>query len=473
MSANDILFQYESAGASQLTAWTQSRELKDKKIVGVEASNVMAQEDLPRLKKYAAAFLAAGRTHNVPPALLAAIASRESRAGTALDKNGWGLYDSNGFGIMQVDRQNSPKGGPFSSEHVNQAASLLRKAIDEVKANHGDWAPALQLRGGVAGYNFGADDVWTIPGMDKGTTGNDYSSDVWARARYLAPDFGGGKSSKADNTVTELPDKKKDSTPLASKGSPVVRDVQLLLIKYGYMTVEEVKTGPGILGPKTKAAIERFVAERSQPGLNNSDKTDKNDKNDKSDTIVSGSGGALADGISVNANDPILKKLATQELKTGETSSCVRTTLNNMARLGIKDIPAATAGDGNHSRGAMAQMMLNGKWESLPLVGSRSRVVKSTYGTVTVYVTDASAYKKMALAGQIPSGAIIFQTKHGWDYGAGPYGNDMGIVRDGGRVTFNFKSMPPIIYRAETKEIVLLVPKGAIVRGEPSKRRAS
>jgi hypothetical protein len=79
----------------------------------------------------------------------------------------------------------------------------------------------------------------------------------------------------------------------------------------------------------------------------------------------------------------------------------------------------------------------------------------------------------MALAGQIPNGAIIFQTKHGWDYGAGPYGNDMGIVRDNGRTTFNFKKMPPIIYSDAAKEVVLLLPKGAIVRSEPSKRKAS
>ena len=36
------------------------------------------------------------------------------------------------------------------------------------------------------------------------------------------------------------------------------------------------------------------------------------------------------------------------------------------------------------------------------------------YGTVGAYVIGADAYEKMAYNRQIPSGAIIFQTRHGW-----------------------------------------------------------
>ena len=39
--------------------------------------------------------------------------------------------------------------------------------------------------GAVAAYNFGTDDVWTWERLDVGTTGNDYSNDVMARAQWL------------------------------------------------------------------------------------------------------------------------------------------------------------------------------------------------------------------------------------------------------------------------------------------------
>ncbi|MCA2980474.1 MAG: hypothetical protein INH37_19560, partial [Myxococcaceae bacterium] len=95
---------------------------------------------------------------------------------------------------------------------------------------------------------------------------------------------------------------------------------------------------------------------------------------------------------------------------------------------------------------------------SPPLEGSRLRTIKSPYGTAQAHVLDADAYERMARDGQIPSGAILFQTRHGWDYGEGSSGNDMGIVRDGGRVTHNYRSMPPIIY-GDAKEVVVLVPR--------------
>ena len=80
------------------------------------------------------------------------------------------------------------------------------------------------------------------------------------------------------------------------------------------------------------------------------------------------------------------------------------------------------------------------------------------YGTVGAYVIGADAYERMAYNRQIPSGAIIFQTRHGWTVSSSASGNDMGIVRDRGRYTFNYKLMNPIIY-SDAKEVVILVPK--------------
>ncbi len=104
-------------------------------------------------------------------------------------------------------------------------------------------------------------------------------------------------------------------------------------------------------------------------------------------------------------------------------------------------------------------MIKEGHWTSLPLRGSRPQTINSPYGTVSANVISADEYEKMAKAGQIPSGAVIFQTRHGWDYNLEPYGNDMGIVRDNGRETFNYRAMSPIIY-SDAKDVVILVPCG-------------
>ncbi len=74
---------------------------------------------------------------------------------------------------------------------------------------------------------------------------------------------------------------------------------------------------------------------------------------------------------------------------------------------------------------------------------------------------NADAYESMAKRGEIPTGAILFQTRHGWAANSTAKGNDMGIVRDGGRVTHNYKPMSPIIY-SNAKEVVVLVPSAAM-----------
>ena len=155
---------------------------------------------------------------------------------------------------------------------------------------------------------------------------------------------------------------------------------------------------------------------------------------------------------------PWLTKLATSSLRSGPDGSCVATTLGNMDRLGIPSFSGGTTADPNNSRGAMVQMVKAGKWTSLNLSGSNLRTIKSAYGTISAYVINADSYERMAKNGQIPSGAIIFQTRHGWSVNSGASGNDMGIVRDRGRHTFNYKLMSPIIY-SNAKEVVILVPK--------------
>ena len=61
----------------------------------------MADTDFARLSKHVAAFDAAAAKYGLPSEVLMGIASRESRAGAALDADGCG-DGGNAYGIMQV-----------------------------------------------------------------------------------------------------------------------------------------------------------------------------------------------------------------------------------------------------------------------------------------------------------------------------------------------------------------------------------
>jgi hypothetical protein len=155
---------------------------------GVQSSHTMAQTDLNRIKAIADRFVSAANKFGVPAAVLAAIASRESRGGAALDSGGWGDR-GNGFGIMQVDKNFHHLEGtsdPFSLEHIEQATGIFVDFLNEVQRKHPDWEDPYILKGAAVAYNSGVSNVQTKEGMDIGTTGNDYGADVIARAQYYA-----------------------------------------------------------------------------------------------------------------------------------------------------------------------------------------------------------------------------------------------------------------------------------------------
>ena len=66
--------------------------------------------------------------------------------------------------------------------------SILAKGISDVAAKHPDWPRNQQVQGGVAAYNSGVGNIQTQAGIDVGTTHNDYSNDVIARAQALHND---------------------------------------------------------------------------------------------------------------------------------------------------------------------------------------------------------------------------------------------------------------------------------------------
>jgi hypothetical protein len=268
MSLNDILFSYNTSGATKETAAQDG--LTE---VGIAASQKMAKTDLPKLLKFAAAFKKAGQKYGLPPALLAAIASRETRGGSQLRANGFG---SNGedFGLMQVNQKSHVlQGSAFSEAHINQATGILKSYYEQVADKHPTWTRPQQLRGAVAAYNFGVSNVRTLEGMDHRTANNDYSSDIWARAQTLAPHFqespsgvkedAGPKNGKQTSGVTSA------SGSQAGQNETLVTELQKLLVKHGYMNARQVQTGPGILGPQTKAALAKFLADKARTPVSN------------------------------------------------------------------------------------------------------------------------------------------------------------------------------------------------------------
>jgi hypothetical protein len=182
---DEALPKVPTGGASEKTA------SQDNLPPGVASSHRMAEIDLGRVEPLADKFCTASARFGVPAAVLAAIASRESRCGKGL-KNGWGV-DKNGiphaFGIMQVDKNFwQPEGipDPASQEHIEQATGIFAQCLEQVKQKHPSWEDPFVLKGAAVAYNAGINTVQTIEKMDIGTTGDDYGSDVMARAQYYA-----------------------------------------------------------------------------------------------------------------------------------------------------------------------------------------------------------------------------------------------------------------------------------------------
>ncbi|XP_016887901.1 lysozyme g-like isoform X1 [Cynoglossus semilaevis] len=169
----------ETSGASAVTA------RQDRLSAGVEASHTMAKTDLQRMERYKAIIKEVGRKYGVEPALIAAIISRESRAGNCLS-GGYG-DGGNAFGLMQVDI--NPRGGGHtargewnSKEHIEQGTEILVHFIKTISAKF-PWSQEQKLKGGIAAYNAGDQRV-TSTNVDEYTTGGDYSNDVIARAQW-------------------------------------------------------------------------------------------------------------------------------------------------------------------------------------------------------------------------------------------------------------------------------------------------
>ncbi|XP_050405798.1 glycine, glutamate and proline-rich protein, partial [Patella vulgata] len=159
---------------------------------GAQASYKMVDNDLAELNKRKSCYVQAGKNNCLHPAVIAAVASRETRGGKLLySTGGWG-DNHRAWGIMQCDLHASGLGsqctkyGWDSCAHIDMMTRvILVPYIKQVRSKHPTWSAEQQMQGGVSAYNAGVGNVATVARMDIGTTGNDYSNDVMARAQRL------------------------------------------------------------------------------------------------------------------------------------------------------------------------------------------------------------------------------------------------------------------------------------------------
>ncbi|XP_041840034.1 lysozyme g-like [Melanotaenia boesemani] len=187
------IMDVETTGASWQTAQQDNLGYS-----GVPASHKMAEMDAERMNKYKKKIQSVAEIFGIDPAIIAAIISRESRAGNTLD-DGWGDWNPkrnayNAFGLMQVDTNpeggnHSPEGEWDSEEHLNQGTEILIEFIEKISWKFSNWSTEQKLKGGLAAYNMGDGNVHSYNNVDQHTTGGDYSNDVVARAQWYKKYF--------------------------------------------------------------------------------------------------------------------------------------------------------------------------------------------------------------------------------------------------------------------------------------------
>jgi Transglycosylase SLT domain len=151
--------------------------------VGAAASQKIAQRDMEDARRLKDVFDKAA-TETAPAAVLMGIASRESHFGKSLT-DGWGDRH-HAFGMMQIDARYhklATYGGPEGIGNVQAAEKIFSGYLKSVIENHPLWDDKYLLEGALVAYNSGVENVQTIEGMNKGTTGKDYGSDALARSQ--------------------------------------------------------------------------------------------------------------------------------------------------------------------------------------------------------------------------------------------------------------------------------------------------
>jgi hypothetical protein len=150
-------------------------------------------------------------------------------------------------------------------------------------------------------------------------------------------------------------------------------------------------------------------------------------------------------------------------LVNARSGRCVEGVLNtaqaNGAAIGAPNV--AAGGDPNNPRGLMAQAVKDFGWTSVNI--GNAKKVRSPYGNVNVKVMNKNQWKKSVKQNKIPSGSLIFSTRHSsWDYSGGSSGNDAAIAKRGGRKLWSGHWQAVVdgvgmVYGNATNKVVALV----------------
>ncbi|XP_037540892.1 lysozyme g-like [Nematolebias whitei] len=177
------LDELTTTGASELTV-----NANNLRVSGVEASCRLARDDLHQMSTYKDDIIDVGRALHLHPALIAAIISKQSRAGTALKESGFGLY-ADCFGLMQISKRfHVGKGEPFSRDHIDEGTTYLIHLIKTMKNREETWTREQHLKGALVGYMIGIEGVPRDhpDSLDSLTPTKDFANDVIARAKVFA-----------------------------------------------------------------------------------------------------------------------------------------------------------------------------------------------------------------------------------------------------------------------------------------------
>lgn len=155
----------------------------------------MAEQDEKKVLRLKKIFEGASAKSSVPASILAAITSRESRVGALLNDNGFSSIDktNQGYGLGQIDlgmysdaaASIIKEAGWNTQKHLELVGNTLNSHFNNLPEEVKQWEPQWQVRAAIASYNFGPANVRTQQHLDRGTTNDDYSADVWARSEYF------------------------------------------------------------------------------------------------------------------------------------------------------------------------------------------------------------------------------------------------------------------------------------------------
>ncbi|KAG7215177.1 hypothetical protein INR49_006924 [Caranx melampygus] len=183
----------KTRGASKDTAKAHRGLDYDQPLDGVRVSEALAGRDLVMMNNYKEIINSVGTLKHVHPGLIAAIISRQSEAGAALNKNsGYGRRDPNCFGLMQINKMFHPscdRVGPYSKEHVEEGTEFVITLIEKMERERKSWSPDQQLIGALACYIAGDATVLGLKegeDVDSVTPYKDFANDVVARAQWFA-----------------------------------------------------------------------------------------------------------------------------------------------------------------------------------------------------------------------------------------------------------------------------------------------